>query len=155
MDNNESPQGFNMFTREQADRIYPCAECGVMRTKAEGGTTFTLCDACWEKAFPPAPQNIKPPNPWGADETMVIAAFRYCLGRMTYIVSDCCDWLIEQWPYFSEDTKSIIRRELDRAFGEDDAIRANPQSQYAYQPLGHDCDRAQWERVRRLWEVKG
>ena len=21
-----------------------------------------------------------------------------------------------------------------------------------YKPLGHDCDRAQWEKVRRLWE---
>ena len=91
-------------------------------------------------------------NPWGADETMVIAAFRYCLGRMTYIVEDCCDWLIEQWPEFGQATKDIVQRELENAFGEDDAIRANPQSQYAYQPLGHDCDRVQWERVRKLWE---
>lgn len=31
------------------ERIYPCADCGVMRTKAEGGTTFTVCDECWDK----------------------------------------------------------------------------------------------------------
>ena len=24
---------------------YPCADCGVSRT--EGGTVFTVCDACW------------------------------------------------------------------------------------------------------------
>ncbi len=28
-------------------RIYPCANCGKLRTKAEGGATFTRCDACW------------------------------------------------------------------------------------------------------------
>mgnify|MGYP007031186780 FL=1 len=31
------------------DRVYPCNECGTMRTKEEGGTTFTVCDECWEK----------------------------------------------------------------------------------------------------------
>ena len=30
-------------------RIYPCDDCGKMRTKSEGGTTFTVCDECWEK----------------------------------------------------------------------------------------------------------
>ena len=27
---------------------YPCRECGLPRTEAEGGKTFTVCDACWE-----------------------------------------------------------------------------------------------------------
>lgn len=26
---------------------YPCNKCGKLRTKAEGGTTFTVCDDCW------------------------------------------------------------------------------------------------------------
>lgn len=30
-------------------RIYPCNDCGTMRTKSEGGTTFTVCDTCWDK----------------------------------------------------------------------------------------------------------
>jgi len=25
----------------------PCEKCGKPRTKAEGGTTFTVCDECW------------------------------------------------------------------------------------------------------------
>jgi hypothetical protein len=29
-------------------RIYPCADCGIMRSKAEGGTIFTVCDECWK-----------------------------------------------------------------------------------------------------------
>lgn len=38
------------------DRIYPCDDCGAMRTKAEGGTVFTVCDKCWDKHHPkPAP----------------------------------------------------------------------------------------------------
>lgn len=38
------------------ERIYPCAKCGTMRTKAEGGTCFTVCDDCWDKLHPtPAP----------------------------------------------------------------------------------------------------
>jgi hypothetical protein len=41
-----SPKG----TKEE-ERIYPCAECGLLRTKAEGGTTFTVCDDCWENRF--------------------------------------------------------------------------------------------------------
>ena len=26
---------------------YPCEKCGRLRTKAEGGTTFAVCDECW------------------------------------------------------------------------------------------------------------
>lgn len=35
-----------------SEQTYPCAECGTLRTKAEGGTTFTVCDECWEKSHP-------------------------------------------------------------------------------------------------------
>jgi len=31
------------------DRVYPCAKCGTLRSKNEGGTTFTVCDECWNK----------------------------------------------------------------------------------------------------------
>lgn len=34
------------------ERIYPCAECGTLRSKAEGGTVFTVCDDCWDKKHP-------------------------------------------------------------------------------------------------------
>lgn len=29
-------------------RAYPCAKCGIMRSEAEGGAVFTVCDACWD-----------------------------------------------------------------------------------------------------------
>lgn len=31
----------------ESGRIYPCDKCNKLRTKAEGGTTFTVCEACW------------------------------------------------------------------------------------------------------------
>ena len=37
------------------ERIYPCVKCGKMRTKAEGGTTFSLCEECWDEAYPTKP----------------------------------------------------------------------------------------------------
>jgi len=30
-----------------SERIYPCDQCGKMRSKDEGGTIFTVCDDCW------------------------------------------------------------------------------------------------------------
>lgn len=41
--------------REATEPLYPCDECGTMRTKAEGGTTFTVCDPCWERLHPKSP----------------------------------------------------------------------------------------------------
>lgn len=32
----------------KAALIYPCADCGKMRSQDQGGTTFTVCDKCWE-----------------------------------------------------------------------------------------------------------
>ena len=79
---------------------------------------------------------------------MVIAATRYCLGRMTYIVSDCADWLIKIWPLLSPSTQRIVRADIEEAFSRDDADR---EAGRIYKALGHDCDRHQWARVRRLW----
>ena len=89
---------------------------------------------------------------WGRDDLMVTAAFRYCLGRMTYIVSDCADWLVWQWPKINERAKNIIKRDLEEAFKDDDESRAAGKDRH---PLGHDCDRREWERVRALWRTEG
>ncbi len=87
----------------------------------------------------------------GHDHLMVIAAFRYCLGRMTYIFGDCADWLIKIWPYLSKETQNIIKRDLEEAFARDDEDRESGRD---CKSLGHDCDRAEWSRVRKLWENK-
>lgn len=83
------------------------------------------------------------------NEMMVIAATRYCIGRMTYIVGDCCDWLIKIWPMLSKNTQNIIQRDIEELFVRDDEDREDGRQ---YKALGHDCDRQQWERVRRMWQ---
>lgn len=88
---------------------------------------------------------------FGDHGLMVVAAFRYCLGRRTYIVSDCSKWLIKQWEHLPENVKHIIKRELDVAFLDDNEARLVNDN---YKPLGDDCDRAEWEKVRRLWSAK-
>jgi hypothetical protein len=35
------------------ERLYPCDDCGVLRSKNEGGTVFTVCDKCWDKHYHP------------------------------------------------------------------------------------------------------
>lgn len=39
----------------EGEPTYPCAECRKPRTKAEGGTTFTVCDECWDKRYRAVP----------------------------------------------------------------------------------------------------
>lgn len=36
---------------DPANDNYPCADCGAPRTKAQGGTTFTVCDTCWDNRY--------------------------------------------------------------------------------------------------------
>ena len=94
------------------------------------------------------PTTLSEQGAWGWEDLMVIAAFRYCLGRMTYISGVCADWLVEKWPELPPKAQAIIRRELEAAFAQDDEDRATGASLKA---LGWDCDRAAWEKVRALW----
>lgn len=95
------------------------------------------------------PTTLHEQDAWGADGLMVMAAFRYCLGRMTYMPGVCADWLIKHWDEFPERERILIQRELEEAFQRDDEDRASG-SQFFH--LGHDCDRQTWERVRALWK---
>lgn len=40
-----------------SEQLYPCITdgCETMRTKDEGGTTFTVCDECWDVLHGPQP----------------------------------------------------------------------------------------------------
>lgn len=86
---------------------------------------------------------------WGRHALMATAAVRYCIGRMTYITSDCADWLCEVWPLLPEGARTCVQRDVEEAFARDDEDRAAGSD---YKALGHDCDRASWERVRKLWQ---
>jgi hypothetical protein len=86
---------------------------------------------------------------YGPDDIMVIAAFRYCVGRRTYMVGYCSEWLIRLWPMLSERACFVIQRDLEEAFCRDDEARANGSE---YKPLGMDMDRREWGKVRDLWQ---
>lgn len=87
-------------------------------------------------------------GPWGRGDLMALAAVRYCLGRMSYIVGDCHDWLVAQWPQLSESIRKTIARDVEEAIARDDEVRANGGE---YKPLGMDMDRQQWVSLRKLW----
>lgn len=80
---------------------------------------------------------------------LVIGATRYLTGRMT--ISACCfaqHELASAWPHLAPGTRSCIQRDLEDEFRRDDEARERGDN---YLPLGHDCDRAAWEFVRRAW----
>lgn len=85
---------------------------------------------------------------YGRDNLMVVAAHRYCLGRSTYIVGDCVEWLLSIWNELPDKTKAIIQRDTEEAFKRDDEERAEGRE---FKTLGMDCDRAEWERLRMEW----
>lgn len=48
-------------------------------------------------------------------QLMVMAAHRYCLGRQSYIVGSCIEWLRLWWPEFERNTRSVIVRDTVEA----------------------------------------
>ena len=90
-------------------------------------------------------------SPYGRDDLMALAAVRYCLGRSTYIVGDCVDWLHQQWPQIAERARKIIARDVDEAIKRDDEARSEGQT--GYLPLGMAMDRAEWLRAAQLWRA--
>jgi hypothetical protein len=78
------------------------------------------------------------PNPefisaWGRNDLMVTAAHRYCLGRTSYIVSECVEWLINIWPHICENAKERIVIETQGALEKNRA--------------GDNCDAFQWQKL--------
>jgi len=48
---------------------------------------------------------------WLNNDLMICAAHRYCLGRQSYIVSACVEWLNAHWKQFSSKTQNLILRD--------------------------------------------
>jgi len=82
-----------------------------------------------------------------APDFVVLSAFRYALGRSTYIVQDTVIWLMENWYDIPEGTQAIIWKELSEAFQADNGrIRDG----IKHSPLGMDMDRMEWAKLLRL-----
>lgn len=91
------------------------------------------------------------PKDFGRHDLMVLAAFRYCLGRRTYIVSDCEAWLIQQWGNFTPSVQVLIEKELRQAAAQDEQARTDGD---VWRPLGDGCDRESWLRVLAMIDKK-
>lgn len=49
------------------------------------------------------------------DQLMAMAAFRYCLGRQSYIVGSCLGWLRAHWGQLTPNTRNVILRDTVEA----------------------------------------
>lgn len=76
---------------------------------------------------------------------LVFWSFRYFLGRMTIATGMFAGDLAKAWPYLAPNIQGLIKRELEEEFKRDDEARAEKRD---WKPLGHDCDRAAWQKVR-------
>ena len=82
-------------------------------------------------------------------DRMIHQSVRYVLGRRSYAVGECCDWLVLNWDKMPEDERSIVRCDVEEAFARQARWRGGTQTQCA--PLGMDMDVRKWKRVRALW----
>lgn len=55
------------------------------------------------------------------DQLMAIAAHRYCLGRSSYIVGSCLDWIRATWPQMEPNTQFVMLRDTVEALMDDRA----------------------------------
>ena len=90
------------------------------------------------------------------ERLIVIAAFRYYLGRQTISVWSFGRWLENVWPSLCQGTRDIIQRELEEAFKRDAEDREQfiaGKTSFKIFALGSDCDRRTWAGVRRLYRT--
>ena len=69
-------------------------------------------------------KKLTPEQAWGLGGHVAASAVRYCLGRRTYIVSDCQEWLCEIWDKLPEKAQTIIQRDVEEAFKRDTKPRS-------------------------------
>lgn len=79
------------------------------------------------------------------EEFLVINSVRYARGRATYAVSETCEWVAEHWDQLSENTKTVIARDVRQ---EVESRRNEGDRQSAFEQI----DNLFWER---LFEVVG
>lgn len=57
------------------------------------------------------------PAAWqGIESDIVFYAFRYCLGRQTYAVNDCVNYLVENWQRLPRETAITIQNDIRTHF---------------------------------------
>lgn len=146
---------------KKIDRCKACPGSGpdMNATRLEcklKGARFICWDGDEERTSIPGwcPLSDYTKQPLLLPDWMIYQSFRYCLGRMTYAVSDWCEWAVANWDNIPDQSKGIIIRELEEAFTQDDRDHkrfGESSNKYHMFRLGHDCDRAKWELVRAMY----
>lgn len=77
------------------------------------------------------------------DSEIVFYAFRYCLGRMSYAVSDFCEYATTHIREIGRHELELIDKEITEAEKWD-----NERPDAAYHRLGMDCDSRDWLKLR-------
>lgn len=70
------------------------------------------------------------------DPGMLLCAFRYALGRRTYVVEECCDWLVKYWDCLPVQWQKQIHEDIKHA------IR--------YDMAGAEMDVDSWSKILEL-----
>ena len=70
------------------------------------------------------------------DVIVLLCAFRYALGRSTYVVCDIVCEIEDNWDDIPIHTKNLIQSEIKFAIDENRA--------------GMECDRIAWQRILKL-----
>ena len=119
------------------ETTYPCDDCGTMRTKAEGGTTFTVCDACWDRLYRKSPT---PPSRERGEEAPPSDAHS---GRKS---GDPCDCTVT-WPEVARLTRELAEARAENARAAEEGFKIAAQQSAAL-----DAARAEAARLREAWQ---
>lgn len=79
-----------------------------------------------------------------AESTIYFYAFRYCLGRMTYAVSDFCRQATKKIAEIKTLDLDLMDKEITKA---EEWDKENPDF---HGRLGMECDRAEWLKFREV-----
>lgn len=74
------------------------------------------------------------------DESILICAVRYCIGRQNYIVGSCDRWLRDRWTRLSAGTRDTILKDIQAAL---------EQERLGHRSLGMEMDRDVWAALYR------
>jgi len=72
-------------------------------------------------------------NKYIVNEDVLLSAFRYALGRQTYIVNSIVKNILNNWNDISDKLKNLMKREIQEAIDTNEA--------------GMDCDVKEWRKI--------
>lgn len=83
---------------------------------------------------------------------MVMSTVDRCLGSKTIAAMLFVQEIDEAWERLPRHVRDYIQRVVEERFVIDDEERAAGLTEFL--PLGMDCDRREWEKLRERWRVQ-